>query len=84
MYKVRGTGLVGHKVAFALTPVDGADGTVKLSGDAYQGELSLIRRGINHGHEWSDHISLEREDDLLPRIEAVQAAAVAFRKRPER
>ncbi len=73
-----------YKISFALLPLKSADSTVTLSGKAYPGQLLLVRSGINHGFKWHHSVSLEREDYLLPRIDAVKKANAQFNAHPER
>ena len=84
LYRIKSTSLSGYSVSFSLEPVSSADPTVKLSGKAYPGKLLLERSGVNHGYNWQQAVTLEREDYILPRIRAVQEASTVFRNATER
>jgi hypothetical protein len=73
-YNISATSLSGYRVSFTLLPLNGAD-PIELSGKESPGILSLVRSGLNHGHKWHTNVSLEREDYLLPRIQAVKEAS---------
>jgi hypothetical protein len=73
-YKIAATKISGYHVSFSLLPVHGAD-QIQLSGEESPGTLSLVRSGVNHGNKWHNRVSLEREDYLLPRIQAVRDAS---------
>ena len=84
LYKIKSTKLSGYLISFQLQPIKKADPTITLSGEASFGELQLIRRGVNHGNKWQNKLVLERENQLLPRIQAVKRAAHDFQSRAER
>jgi len=83
-YRISKTTLSQYKISFALVPLNRADPTVALSGEASPGELLLVRSGINNGYNWHQNVSLQREDFLLQRILAVQKASAQFHAKAER
>lgn len=78
LYQIRGTGLVANRIAFALRPVGEADASIRVAGEAYHGDLKLIRSGKYNGGNWSLAAELEPEESLLPRIEAVRKASSEY------
>jgi hypothetical protein len=77
LYLVRRTVLARYDISFALEPLQGAD-PISLSGMTSPGELNLVVGGINHGTKWHNKAVLEREDYLLPRINAVKTASALY------
>ena len=78
-YEITGTRVSDYQVTFDLLPLEGSDPTVTLSGEYSRGELHLVRRGVNHGYKWHHNVMLDREDEVMPRIKAVQEASARFR-----